>query len=173
MPCSQAQPAPSDLFWYSLTSKMPVEKVRGPVVQQNCGPRHLQGLGMAMRGRGRAQAPARLRELGGVAVLGLVLLHQHGAAAFQQHWRLTARAPCSAGALCLRPPSAGSPRALQRGLAVPRPRHPCRTAGAQNLRAQADVAATIVGGATSLSGAAVLCGVIAFHELGHFLAAKV
>ena len=133
----------------------------------------MQGPGKAMRGRGRAQALARLRELGGVAVLGLVLLHQHGAAAFQQHWRLTARAPCSAGALCLRPPLAGSPRALKRGPEEPRPRHPCRTAGFQGLRAQADVAATIVGGATSLSGAAVLCGVIAFHELGHFLAAKV
>eukprot|EP00960_Hanusia_phi_P046226 757702-Hanusia_phi.AAC.1 len=31
----------------------------------------------------------------------------------------------------------------------------------------------VLGGASSLSGAAVLCGVVAFHEAGHFLAAKV
>jgi hypothetical protein len=47
----------------------------------------------------------------------------------------------------------------------------------QALRAQADIAANIAAnvasGVTSLSGAAVLCAVIAFHELGHFLAAKV
>lgn len=49
--------------------------------------------------------------------------------------------------------------------------------GVQGLRAQTDiaanVAASVASGASSLSGAAVLCGVIAFHELGHFLAAKV
>ena len=56
------------------------------------------------------------------------------------------------------------------GLAASRRR---ASPGVHGLRAQADLAASFASGATSLSGAAVLCGVIAFHELGHFLAAKV
>jgi len=50
----------------------------------------------------------------------------------------------------------------------------CRAvSGVQGLQAQQEFISTLASGATSLSGAAVLCGVIAFHEMGHFLAAKV
>jgi len=50
----------------------------------------------------------------------------------------------------------------------------CRAAsGVQGMQAQQELVASLASGATSLSGAAVLCGVIAFHEMGHFLAAKV
>ncbi|EKX39907.1 hypothetical protein GUITHDRAFT_164791 [Guillardia theta CCMP2712] len=55
-------------------------------------------------------------------------------------------------------------------------RRPCAvqlTSQVDLLPAVAPALQAVLGGVSSLSGAAVLCGVVAFHEAGHFLAAKV
>ncbi len=68
-------------------------------------------------------------------------------------------------------PAAGASRS--QGLLPAIPHRPRAVTAVHGLQAQADLVASLASGATSLSGAAVLCGVIAFHEMGHFLAAKV
>jgi hypothetical protein len=68
-------------------------------------------------------------------------------------------------------PAAGA--SSSRGLLPSIPQRPRAVPAVHGLQAQADLVASLASGATSLSGAAVLCGVIAFHEMGHFLAAKV
>ena len=63
--------------------------------------------------------------------------------------------------------------------ALPRPARPTQRHGLAGLTAQADLASSIApvvnaisSGLVSVSGAAALCSVIAFHEAGHFLAAR-
>jgi membrane-associated protease RseP (regulator of RpoE activity) len=99
------------------------------------------------------------------------------AAAFQQPG-LLAHGPASARATSGIRSAVGAPFFARRAaLRAPEGRPSSRHGGVQGVKAQADVAAnfaaSVASGASSLSGAAVLCGVIAFHELGHFLAAKV
>ena len=92
------------------------------------------------------------------------------AEAFGHPGRVPLRSPGGPGA-----PNAAVLRARPAradGLAA-RPRRVRAASGVHGLQAQADLAASLASGANSLSGAAVLCGVIAFHEMGHFLAAKV
>ena len=117
--------------------------------------------------------------LGSLRVLGIVAaLLLSGAAAFQHPGCLPLR-PTGASALSEFRCSPGATCA-SRALRAPddwAKRRQGRAGCVQGLRAQTDIATTfaasVASGASSLSGAAVLCGVIAFHELGHFLAAKV
>jgi hypothetical protein len=107
-----------------------------------------------------------------VLMLGLMT---DGAAAFQQPWMASLQRRNSilanrASLLCTRKPLSLREVALANPSSFRRCRSPY---GLQGMHAQADLVGSIVSGASSLSGAVVLCGVIAFHELGHFLAAKV
>ena len=110
---------------------------------------------------------------GALLVVLMVGLMTDGAAAFQQPWMASLQRRNSilanrASLLCTRT------RLSLREVAGAQSCKRCRSPyGLQGMHAQADLVGSIVSGASSLSGAVVLCGVIAFHELGHFLAAKV